>query len=127
MNDTIVKLKPVEDVTFDHATLAALCTDEGLRAEATITEALDRIEGLVQLVGAQEDHRQGLIRSCTDLQAVAGKIGMMTIRDTAAAVVDCTRRGDGAAVAACVARLKRLGTPGSTGGWHMDNAPQPVA
>lgn len=119
MTHTIAKLHPLETVNFDHDTLAALCAVEGGRAEQTITEALSQVETLIALIATQGGHPAGLARSCADLQRVSAKIGMTTIRDGAEAVLTCLAERNDTALAACTARLVRLGEPKQTGGWAM--------
>ena len=119
MTHTIAKLHPMETVNFDHATLAALCATEGVQAEATITEALARVEALIALIATQDNHPSGLERSCADLQQIAAQIGMTTIRDAAEAVLTCLAMRNDTARAACTARLVRMGEPKQTGGWKM--------
>lgn len=119
MTHTIATLHPLETVNFDHETLAALCRAEGTRAEATITGALAQVEALIALIATQGGQATGLARTCRDLEAVAGRIGMATIRDGARAVLTCLAQDDSTALAACTARLLRLGEPRQTGGWAM--------
>lgn len=119
MTHNIARLHPLETVNFDHDTLAALCSAEGLRAETTITDALAEVETLIALIATQDGHPAGLARSCADLQRVAGRIGMTTIRDGAKAVLTCLAECNDTARAACTARLVRLGEPRQTSGWAM--------
>lgn len=127
MTQTIATIEPDETVAFDHATLAAFCAVDGELAEARITRVLTEIEALIALVAQQRDHPDGLARSCHDLARLSGSIGMTTIRNAAAGVLDCLGRDDATGTAACRARLVRLGEPRRPGGWAMGRTPDTVA
>lgn len=127
MTQTIATLRPTETISFDQGTLAAFCSAEGYEAESAITRHLSEIETLIDLLCVQADHPAGLARTCHDLSAAAGRIGMASIRDGAEAVLDCLARDDRTALAACTARLIRQCGPMQTGGWVMAPTPDTVA
>lgn len=127
MTQTIAMLRPTETIRFDEGTLAAFCSNAGTEAESAITHHLSQIEMLIDLVGAQSDHPEGLTRSCTDLRDTAARIGMASIQNGAEAVLECLKRGDRTALAACTARLIRLGGPMQSGGWVTVPQPDTVA
>ncbi|SDY29522.1 hypothetical protein SAMN05444004_10168 [Jannaschia faecimaris] len=127
MTNNIVRLRPTETVKFDHDTLAALCASEGQHAETTITNALEEVGTLISVIGTQGGYYEGLHRSCTQLRRVADRVGMTTIHDGAEAVLNCIAQGNRVALAACTARLVRLGEPKQVGDWTMQQTPDTVA
>lgn len=127
MTSTIATLRPTETIRFDQSTLADFCSREGFEAERAVTLHLAQIETLIDLVGVQSDHPEGLTRTCADLRDASAQIGMDSVRDGAKAVLECLARGDGTALAACTARLTRLGGPMQGGDWAMAPRPDTVA
>lgn len=119
MTHTIATLHPTETVQFDHAILAALCAAEGDHAEETITRILTDVEELIALVAVQGNNLGGLARTCAELSRLSGQIGMTTIRAGADAVLTCIAQDNRTSLAACTARLLRLGEPRQKGGWAM--------
>ncbi len=123
MTPSIDTLRPVEPVTFDHATLADFCTAQGAGAEAAVAAVLAEIEALIWLAATQGDHLAGLTRSCDALVRIGTRIGMTTITGAAGAILDCISTGDDTGRAACTARLIRLGEPRPSQRWAVQATP----
>jgi len=123
----IETLRPVETVAFDTVKLANLCAAHGAQAESAITTILSEIDTLISVAATQRGQTSGLTRTCIALRQMADTIGMTTITRACDAVLDCIARADWPALAACTARLVRLGTPDTTLGWTMQSHPETVA
>ncbi len=119
MTRDIAFLRPVETIAFDHGRLAAVCDEYGHRAEAYVAFVLSELEALVETVAHQRDDPSGLRRSSTDLVRLCDSIGMTTLAAAGRAVLDCLDSGNAPALAACTARLLRLGRPEGSGGWTL--------
>ena len=110
-----VPLKPAETLQFDPAVLESLCDAHGGFAEEVIAGALFRIEERVILAVWQADNGElsGLRRTCQSLETLAREVGMVTMRDAAAGLLDALPRREDPAFGACLARLRRLAAPGT--------------
>ena len=115
----VVAIEPHEEVEFDPDILEALCEAHGHFAEEVIAGALFRIEERLLLASWQAENGEhgGLRRTGEELRRLGREIGMRTLVRSAEAVLDrLDRGGDGAAdpaLQACIARLRRLGRPGT--------------
>lgn len=116
---TIAALEMHEDIAFDAHVLEALCDAHGTFAEEVIAGALFRIEERLLLASwqAENDEQSGLRRTCEELRRLGREIGMTTLVQATDAVLEglARVRTDGAdpALAACTARLIRMGRPGT--------------
>ncbi|WP_371155562.1 hypothetical protein [Jannaschia sp. 2305UL9-9] len=124
MTHTVTTLTPImleELVEFDHDVLADLCARHGHRTEIVIATSLSQIEQLLSLARLQlaGSHDTGLIRTCSDLIALAQTIGMRTLERAAVGVLDCIDAGDATALPACAQRMLRLGEPETIAQWTV--------
>ena len=108
-----------EEVEFDPIVLEALCDAHGSFAEEVIAGALFRVEERLLLASWQAENAEwgGLRRTTEELGRIGREIGMTTLVQATGAVLEGLRRtADGTgdpALAACIARLMRMGRPGS--------------
>lgn len=118
---TLNTLNHAEVVEFDHDVLAHLCAAHGLGTEQVIAGTLTQIEDLLCLAGMQvmADELSGLSRTCTDLCRLSKRIGMRTMTQAAESVLDCIANNNRPALAACSARMIRLGTPETIEHWTV--------
>ena len=121
MTTTLPFSARTETVEFDRAVLSALCRKHGVRAESVLTErlaalarALDRAEAA--LAACETGALDG---RCAVIARDAERIGMTTLVRAAEAVRGAIAAGDGTAVAACAARMLRLGRPDAAGSWTV--------
>ena len=115
-----IALEHHEEVEFDPAVLEALCDAHGHFAEEVIAGALFRIEERLLLASWQVENgeRGGLRRTTEELARLGREIGMTTLVHAARAVLDGLSRtvpgeAHDPALSACLARLVRLGRPGT--------------
>lgn len=110
-----------ETVEFDHGVLSALCEAHGAGVEAVLTARLTAVGEAMDLAATQlrGGELRGLDRTCADLHGLASGIGMRTIATAAAAVRAAIAQGDEAALAACGARMIRLGHPAGVDSWTV--------
>ncbi|PWJ16500.1 hypothetical protein [Jannaschia seohaensis] len=124
MTETLTLPAKTEAVEFDHDVLADLCSLHGAEIETFLTEYLLHIGRLIDRTARLL--RQGdvarLERTCLDLAELSRTIGMRTVTQAAHAVRDAIAAEDPAALAACGARLVRLGHPAAIETWTVRTA-----
>jgi hypothetical protein len=110
-----------ETVEFDRDVLSELCRLHGTGTEAVLTARLTELGRLLDLAEYQLAQGGGrpLARTCEALMRLADEIGMRTMTRAAGSVRATLERGDVAAMAACGARMLRLGRPASMGRWTV--------
>lgn len=122
-----VFLAPEEPAYFDPDRLEQLCLKLGEAcAETEVALALERIATTLQAIEdlwADGDPRV----FCAAISALgrdAEMIGMTTLSHAATCVLDCCERGDnGAAMAATLARLMRVGDRSMHAVWDLEDMP----
>lgn len=120
----LAELRPEEPARFDPDRLEDLCRRIGeVRAETEVALALDRISARLESLPARVVQADaGELRA--DLAALARDaetIGMATLARVTRHVVDCLERGDVRALAATLARLRRVGERSLHAVWDLED------
>ncbi|MGI1662006.1 hypothetical protein ACRDNQ_07185 [Palleronia sp. KMU-117] len=108
----VTRLYHVEVVRFDNSRLQALVADLGdAGADRVISRAMEEIAVRLSRIEAAYDagalDRVG--KGARSLVAIADQTGLASVRDAAGAVASLSTSHDSTALAACVARLIRVG------------------
>lgn len=111
-DDSVPALVPRDALRVDAEPLLRLQAAEGAQAaHAAVARAREEIAYRVPRLAGHHaaSALPDLEREARAIAAAAGPIGLTDLTLSAAAVADCARRNDPAALAATVARLIRLG------------------
>lgn len=116
------KLTPVENVRLDSFQLVELYDRLGpIAAEDFISTTMEDLA--VQLAKLSRvyhaDQIAGVRQVAKQISDLAERIGMQIVADVAADVADLSVRNDGAAFAATVARLERVGETSLLAAWEL--------
>lgn len=116
------KLTPVEKVRLDNIQLVELYDRLGpIAAEDFISTTMEDLA--VQLAKLSRvyhaDEIVGVRQVAKQISDLAERIGMQIVADVAADVADLSVRNDGAAFAATVARLERVGETSLLAVWEL--------
>ena len=116
------KLTPVENVRLDSFQLVELYDRLGpIAAEDFISTTMEDLA--VQLAKLSRvyhaDEIVGVRQVAKQISDLAERIGMQIVADVAADVADLSVRNDGAAFAATVARLERVGETSLLAVWEL--------
>jgi hypothetical protein len=108
----VTRLYHVEELRLDDRRLRALVANPRDRgAERVVTRAMGEIA--VRLARIESAYAIGALdrvgRGAHSVLAIADQTGLASLRDAAAAVTGLAQSRDSAALAACVARLIRVG------------------
>jgi hypothetical protein len=108
----VIRLYHAEAVRFEDAQLRQLTSDLGrARADRVIGRAMDEVA--VRLARIEAAYTVGALdrvgKGARGLMAIAGQTGLASVRDAARDVAELSTSRDGTALAACVARLLRVG------------------
>lgn len=113
-----------EGVRLDPDRVVALYAELGeTPADAVLCRSIEELAVLI--AAAQQAAREGLAGALIDAAArlarLAEQIGMVTLARVAGDVGQVARLGDGAAVAATLARLVRIGDRSLTAVWDLQD------
>ena len=120
----VSELKQTERVCLDTDRLDEICTELGYSGgEAAICAAMEDLAVLLQEVGALRGtaDRDGLLEVAEQVEMLAGQIGMIGLTRVASDVAGLCRTSDDAALAATLARLRRLGEQSLLAMWDRQD------
>jgi hypothetical protein len=108
----VIRLYHAEDVRFEETQLRLLVANLGdARADKVMGRALDEIA--VRLARIEAAYSSGALdrvgKGARGLAAIASQTGLASVREAAWAVAELSTSRDSTALAACVARLMRVG------------------
>ena len=120
----VSELKQTERVCLDTDRMDEICAELGYRGgEASICAALEDLAVLLHEVGASRAgiDRSSLMESAEQVEILAGQIGLIGLSRVAGDVVGLCEIPDDAALAATLARLRRLGEQSLLAMWDRQD------
>ncbi|SLN15613.1 hypothetical protein AQS8620_00294 [Aquimixticola soesokkakensis] len=120
----VTNLKPEAGVRVDRERLEQLYVQLGhSSAEGVIARAMEELA--VRLARVEACYRKGEIdkmaRAARSMVAISEQIGLETFAQVSSNVADLSTRGDDTALAACVARLMRIGEGSLIAVWDLQD------
>ena len=120
----VSQLRPCEAVHLDTDRLDEMCVRLGYKkAEAAICAAMEDIAVLLQYSGnlQRSGDMDSLQLTVRQIEGLAERTGMVALASVAANVGQLTQRGDQNALAATVARMRRLGEQSLIAIWDRED------